>query len=475
MLAICGKQAFFGILMNSRISAGRLLTLLTACLVAAGCHKNEPPAPPSVTAAPEHPKIVSAEKTSFDEVTAKLNPGGNLFVYISTEQTMRGLTNSVSSLSNFAAALPAIPSDGREKLGHVLEAFNSFAVGSGVQQISGIGMSSIAREPGFYYGKMVVHHYEGQNSGLIWSLFGNAPHPLPLDLLPESTAFAAFSDFDLQMAWTNLTHIVAGLEIPDATHALQQAPTQFHKLTGLELNDVLNSLGGGYGIIFTLDEHKKVTIPTPGKSVEVPSPGLAIVIKVNSDLIFNRVDEAIKGNPLVTKVDDPDFKMRTMNIPLPLPMDVRPSLARFGDYLVLASSDTLARAIFAVKTGHDKGFTTTDEFKKLSQDIPDRGNNFALLTGAFSRTMLKVHEQFTGQDASVGQAFQQFLNNSTNSYSYSVGVNGPQGWEGFANGNHSIQAMVVPAVAAVGAAAAVAIPNFVKAREAAQQKNTQQP
>ena len=358
-------------------------------------------------------------------------------------------------------------------MNHILDAFNNFAMNSGVEQISGIGMSSIAREPGFYYGKMVIHHYEGQNSGLIWSLFGSAPHPLPLDLLPESTAFAGFSDFDLQMAWTNLTHIVAGLEIPDATNALQQAPIQFHKQTGLELDDVLNSLGGGYGIIFTLDEHKKITIPTPGKSLEVPSPGLAIVIKVNSDLIFNRVDEAIKGNPLVTKVDEADFKMRTMNIPLPLPVDVRPSLARFGDYLVLASSDTLVRSIFAVKSGKDKGFTATDEFKKLSQDIPDRGNNFALLTGAFSRTMLKVHEQFAGQDDPGIHVYRQFLNSSTNSFSYSVGVNGSQGWEGFANGNHSIQALVVPAAAAAGTAAAVAIPNLVKAHEAAQQKSAQ--
>ena len=472
MLAIEQEKGFSCIAMNAKPFVSRFLAVLSACLLAAGCHKNEPAPPAASATAPQTPEIVSAEKNSFNEVTAKLNKGGNLFVYLSTEQTLRGLSNRISAISNFASAWPGIPPDGREKLGQVLEALDDFVVTSGIDQISGIGMSSIAREPGFYYGKIVVHHYEGQNGGVIWSLFGTAPHPLELDLLPESTALAFFSDFDLPMAWTSVSNFAAGLGIPGVADGLHQAPVQFQKQTGLELAGVLHSLVGAYGMIFTLDEHKKVTLPVPGHPLEVPSSGLAIVIKVNSDLIFNRVDEALKGNPLVSKVDEPGLKMRTMNIPLPIPMDLRPSLARFGDYLVVASSDTLVREIVAVKSGGNKGFKATAEFKKLSQDIPDRGNSFGLVTSAFSRTMFEVHQQFAGQQAAAGQPIPQFFNGASNSFSYSVGVNGPQGWEGFANGNHNMQALVVPAAAAVGAAAAIAIPNFIKARQAAQQTNS---
>jgi len=444
------------------------VTVLLACLLAAGCQKNQP-APSASAAAPQNAKIVSAEKTSFDEVTAKLNPGGNLFVYLSTEQTLRGLTNRISAISNFASSIPSIPPDGRATIGRVLGALDEIAVNSGIAEIRGIGMSSIAREPGFYYGKVVVYHDEGQSHGVIWSLFGSAPHTLELDLLPASTAMAFFSDFDLTMAWTNVNKIVDGLGVPPVADALRRAPVEFHKQTGLEWGDVLDSLSGAYGIIFTLDPTTKVKVPIPGNMMEVPSPGLAFVIKVNSDLIFNRVDEALKDNPLVTKVDDTDLRMRTMNIPLPISF-LRPTLARFGDYLVLASSDTLAREIVAVKSGQNKGFKGTDEFKKLSQDIPDKGNNFALVTSAFASTIIQVHQQFASQAAAGGHGFPEFFDGQTNSFSYSVGVNGPQGWEGFANGNHNMQALVVPAAVAAGTAAAIAIPNFVKAREAAQQK-----
>ncbi len=208
------KKGFSCIPMNAKYLLNRSLAFISFCLLAAGCNKNQPaPLSPS-PAAPHIPEIISAEKTSFDEVTAKLNKGGNLFVYLSTEQTLRGLSNHLSSLSNIASAWPGIPSEGRDKLGRVIEALDDFAVNSGIDQISGIGMSSIAREPGFYYGKMVIHHYEGQNNGIIWSLFGSTPHPLPLDLLPDSTALAIFSDFDLPLAWTSISNMVAGPGCP---------------------------------------------------------------------------------------------------------------------------------------------------------------------------------------------------------------------------------------------------------------------
>jgi hypothetical protein len=376
---------------------------------------------------------------------------------------MSGLSNRVEAFSNLVSAIPSIPGDGRETLGRVAEFLNGFIKDSGLGEISGFGMSSIAREEGFYYGKMVVYHQEGHNAGIIWSLFGKTPHQLDgLDLLPESTALAIFSDFDLPLAWTNIEEQTAKLDIPEASKALGQFPAQFQKQTGLQLDDVLRSLGGEYGLILTLDEHKKITLPVPGNPLEIPNPGLAIVVKVNSDVIFDRVDQALKGNPLAIKMDEPNLKMRTVALPIPLPIDLRPSIARSGDYLLLATSDTLVREILAVKSGEKKGYKAGDEFKKLSQGIPAAGNNFSLVTGAFGNTLVQLQQQ------APEPMRKYFKNTGTNTHSYSVGYNGPEGWEAFANGNHNLQAVFAPVAIAATAAAAVAIPNFVKARQTAQ-------
>jgi hypothetical protein len=459
--------------MNMKIFVNRFAAACGAAFVVfAGCKKNEETPPPAPT--PVKPALVSAEKNSFDEVTAKLDKGGNFYLYLSTEQALSGLSNDLAAASNFISALPSIPGTGRQTLDKVFAVLGVIVQESGVSQISGLGMSSIAREPGLYYNKFVLHHYTGQNAGVIWSLFGKSPHPLKeLDLLPETTALATAFDFDLPLAWTNIQKAVQTLNVAEVSSALDQLPAQFKERTGLELDAVLNSLDGEYGLILTLDQHKTITLPLGPKTLEIPNPALCLVFKVNSNLIFDRVDKIFKGNPLLTKVEEPDLKMRTLTIPLPLPVEVRPSLARVGDYLLLASSDNLVREIVAVKSGQKKGYKTTEEFKRISQGVPSEGNNFSLATGAFGGAIAQLQEKSwasQNMDPEALKTFQQLLQKGTNSGSYSVGANGPDGWVETGNGaSQGAQAIILPAAAAAGLLAAIAIPNFVKARTTSQE------
>jgi hypothetical protein len=461
--------------MNFQKSICAKITLPLAVLtLLCGCHKQEEK--PAVLSAPgPDTAIVSAEKTSFNEVTAKLNKGGDFYLYLSTEQVLSGLSGKIAGFSNFVSGLPGIPGDQRHIVGKVFDFVTACIKDSGIEQISGVGMSSIAREPGFYYGKMIIHHYPGQNAGAIWSMFGKAPHPLQeLDLLPKSTVLAMFSDFDVPLVWNGIQKHLELLDIPAVTGSLQQWPAQFLKMTGLDFDKVLASLGGNYGVIFTLDEQKKISLPLPGAAMEIPNPGLAIVAKVNSDVIFNRVDELCKNNPLVTRVDNPDLKMRTMTIPLPLPVELRPSLARSGDYLLLASSDTLVQEILAVKAGKTKGFKSTAEFARLSQGIPEQGNSFSIVADRFVKSMMQIQQQTLtntgGMTLDQVEALQHAFHQGTNFGNYSVGVNGSEGWEGFANGTQSSQSVIIGGAVGVGAAvAAIAIPNFVRARTTSQE------
>jgi hypothetical protein len=403
-----------------------------------------------------------------------LDKGGNFYLYLSTEQTLSGLSNYLAAGSNFLSALPNIPGDGRQMLDKVFSVLAVIVQESGISQISGLGMSSIAREPGFYYNKVIVHHYPGQDAGLAWSLFGKSAHPLKqLDLLPETTVLASESDVDLPLLWTNIQHAVQTLDVPEANSEMGQAPAKFKEVTGLDLDAVLHSLAGEYGLIVTLDQHKTITLPLGVTTIEIPSPGLCLVFKVNSDLIFDRVDQLLNGNPLLTKVDEPDLKMRSVSIPIPLPVDVRPSLARVGDYLLVASSDNMVREIVAVKSGKKKGFKSTDEFKRLSQGVPDDGNNFSIVSGALASTVEQFQEKTMDSqhiDSAAFKNFRQIFQHGTNFGTYSVGVNGPDGWEGIGNGGQSGQALLIlPAAAVVGLLSAIAIPNFVKARTTSQQ------
>ena len=101
------------------------------------------------------------------------------------------MSKNIATFSNVFSHLPANPGMGPEVVPRIFQVIDGLVKDSGIEHISGFGASSIAREPGFYYNKGIVHHYEGDGDGLIWSAFGKEPHPLKeLDLLPETTVFA---------------------------------------------------------------------------------------------------------------------------------------------------------------------------------------------------------------------------------------------------------------------------------------------
>ena len=62
-------------------------------------------------------------------------------------------------------------------------------------------------------------------------------------------------------------------------------------------------------------------------------------------------------------------------------------------------------------------------------------------------------------DSAAFKNFRQIFQHGTNFGTYSVGVNGPDGWEGIGNGGQSGQALLIlPAAAVVGLLSAIAIP-----------------
>ena len=156
-------------------------------------------------------------------------------------------------------------------------------------------------------------------------------------------------------------------------------PAELEVKTGIKLDQFLASLGGEYGVVITFDETRKVPVPLgPGQTVEIAEPGIMFVARVKDDTIFNHVDQMMKNNPQVIRVEKDGVRMRTMPLPLPLPIQLRPTLARSGDYLFFASSEEMILGALAVKSGKGKALKSTDEFKRLSQGIPANGTTSVL-------------------------------------------------------------------------------------------------
>ena len=440
--------------------------VLLAGLAAFNCSFGDPASSPA-----------SAERTSFAEVTAQLDPGGNFYLYLGTAQWLEHLSTKVESWRATATSIPEITAEIATNINKAFDVVNHLIKHSGVEDVTGVGMSSVEFEKGMFRNKMLLHHYAGTGSGFLWKLCGTAPHALTgLDLLPANTALAGFSDLDLPMLWKVTQDEVNNCGFPEAQDFLKKLPAEFEKNTKLKWDAVMNSIGGEIGFVLTFSASNTIPIPLPTGALTIPEPGLMLVLKVNDDTLFNRIDQELKSNQQVVTVEQPGLKMRTMPVPLPFIGMLRPTTASSGGYLFIASSDALVNEALAVKSGKSPGLKSTDEFKRMAKGIPDQGNQFTFMSERFGRVLFQVQEQaLSGQMAQGGaQAAQskwmQALFHARPAFAYSVGANTPQGCLTFGNSSQSFANMaLLPAVAVPAMLSAIAIPNFVKARATAQQ------
>ncbi len=418
---------------------------------------------------------VSAEPTSFREVTAQLEPGGNFYLYLGTEQWLQGLSARVARWRQFADNLPNLQSNDRENIARGFDVVTHLIKDSGLEDVSGFGVSSIAREKGLYHTKALLHHYKGKGSGFGWSLLGDKPHALDaLGLLPANTAFAAFSDVDVPLLWSVIQKEAAQSGFPQAQQFLQKLPDEFEKATRLKWEQVLASLGGEFGCVLTLDGARMVAVPIPNQNspLEIPEPALMLVAKVKDDTVFNRIDEALQstGQNVISN-DKPGLKMRTLPVPLPVPIQFRPTVATSGGYLFIATTDVLIQEALAVKAGQKPGLKSTDEFRRLAADVPEQGNQFSFLSQRLGQTIVQVQRQALQMSPNAAQMewLQSLLTSSNGACSYNVGLNTDEGRLSVGTGNqHPARMFLVGAAVPVGLISAVAVPNFIKARQAAQ-------
>lgn len=446
----------------------RALLAISAALLIAGCGPQSSPSSGQL-------KIEkSAEPTSFKEVAAQLDAGGNLYLYLGTEQWVQGLSRKVATCRQVFDGLPGMEGDQRQNLGRALDLVTNLISDSGLEEVSGFGMSSIARKKGFYHTKTVLHHYPGKGGGFLWNVLGQKPHALEgLQMLPAHTAVAAFSDVDLPLLWSVVRKEVGRSGMPEAEQALEQAPAQFEAVTGLNWDKVLTSLGGEFGFVLTLDDTRMITLPIPGQqhAMEIPEPALMLVAKVKDETLFNRLDEALKktGQNIVA-VNEPGLKMRTVPVPLPLPIQLRPTLASSGGYLYIATTDGLVREALEVKAGKKPGLKSTDEFKRLAVDVPQQGNRFFFLSQKLGKTVMGLQQQALSMAPGMEKQSEllRSLVHGGGACSFTVGAHTEQGCVSVGNGNQNAGGAVLVAGAAPAVLAAVAVPAFVKARAAAQ-------
>ena len=377
--------------------------LCSGSLLVAGCGPGGSTSPASTakyqntavstgSSAPAAPP--TAVPNSFDEVAARLDRGGSFYLYWSLAQYLDDLSGKVAKLRATFPTEGMSPKD-QQQVDTLYKLGTDLVKNSGIEQITGLGGSSLAIEPNVTRNTVFVHHDKGKMTGLLNTLFGTATHPLTaLNLLPAETAVASSGDYDL----TALAHAILQTIDESGQPELKQKTAdnlqQFQALTGMTLDEFLASLGQEIDLVLTLDPAKTITVPMgkEGGTMSIPLPRLALLIEVKDDKLFDKVDQTLGVVPSIIKTDEPGLKTRTFAYPLMPDYELRATVARWDKYLVLATDDHLVRDMTAAQKG-GAGFKASPLFAKLSPGLPGEGNGFTLQTRAFTQLVLDYQRQ----------------------------------------------------------------------------------
>src|SRR5262252_7349814 len=87
---------------------------LAGLLALTGCNK-------SSQTAPEQTAKSAAQPNSFQQVTKQLDPGGDLYVYLSTEQWLAALSSKISNYRGLADGIPDLGPSERAVFGKAFD------------------------------------------------------------------------------------------------------------------------------------------------------------------------------------------------------------------------------------------------------------------------------------------------------------------------------------------------------------------
>ena len=452
------------------------ILVASLCVALAGCNQKEG-ASGAGGGAGSPAAVTPARQTSFAAVTSQLDAGGSVYAYLATDQWLAGLSTNIVRVKDFILTLPDVSAKDGEQVNRIFDLVASGVARSGLENLTGVGVSGVQITPELHRTKFILHHRQGQGDGLFWNLLGKQPHALTgLDLLTTNTAIAAFGDLDVPALWEAIASGLTKSGVPELADGIKQWPAEFEKQTQLSWPKLLGSLGGEVGLVLTLDEGNKIGLPF-GPGMEIPAPGLLLAVKVNDDLLFDRISAELKKSQTAELTDEKGLKLCVMPIPVPLPVELKITVASSGGYFFLATSPALVRNALAVRAGKQPGLRQSADFAAMLKYLPTEGNQFVYADKRFSATIMELQNQImAGQQQLKPEQLdfvrKLFLSHGP-TFGLSIGAHTATGWQTVSVGNQDSSAALVaaPAIAATAVGAAMLLPALAKAKAKAQSIN----
>lgn len=401
--------------------------------------------------------IAEVKNPGFEKVTSKLDSGGTFYLYTDLGSAVDKAIAPFEPLmlqSSSSAAVPGI--------------LKATARSLGLSSVHDLGMSVISLDEKSCRAKlyMLVPKDEG-----LFKLRGKEPVDLQgIKYIPEDAVAMTAQSANLAQILPIIREAAGNIAGAAGQGKVDQILAQM-KNNGVDMEKVSASLGKEWGAYVRLDSAKPVEI----KDVTFPRPGFVIMIQTTDSIIYDTICALASksGKPLQAKEQD---GAKSIELPFDAyPFGLKPVAAQLDGWFMLASSmDELQIALATPRSGKD--IRTSKDFISLSNGLPSKVSGVSFISprlGKETAAILKKSPSFsTGRGRAGIDMLQTILRASDDSPGrLTVRIDEPEGILWISQGDtgaldplqvFSGSPVVLPIMAAI------AIPNFLEARERSQ-------
>ncbi len=408
-------------------------------------------------------------KLRYDMIMGQLDAGGDLLLVANLDGLIKsGVDRITQPILLMGKEIP----DSQAIMDCVAK-IPGFLDKNGFYALQGIGMSVVPRADGLNAVKCFVARDPVAAELPLWrALVGTNPKIMECtDFLPADTEFARTGTAEWRSLWKLIRAGVVELGTPAAAVAFDKQLATLTTNMGVNLDKVFNSFSGES--FFSVQLSKTATSELPGfagkNNVSMPQPSFLLGMAVTDKTMVDALEAALAKVGMMAVANEGEWSgVKTLNLPMPLPIPFQPSYTVFSNVFLFGSTPAVVQA--GINAYRSKGgLTSTPQFKKAFEGLPVQNNGIEYVSSRFMNTYVEVQKAYMCSPGAgnngMADVMTQILSYQQNMQSAMVIQNRKNGVLTIGNssvgGKEMIASMIV---APVGLLAGIAIPSFMKAK-----------
>jgi hypothetical protein len=349
------------------------LSGLTAALLFTGCS----PAPK-----PTHPTV------------SQLDLDGDFLLFANTSTIEQTVKDSVDQLLATIVEAGELDAADTAEATALAEKIKTGIDWSGLLALDSFGLSSKNLDTGLSRSISVLGFSEDDGKKALWRILASEPSALKgIGFVPSDAVFSLNYTASLKALWTTFNEAKGSFMPAENQQALSQQIAMIEMVLGVSMDDLFSSLDNEIMLSIQLSETRTCTLPVEGEMLTIPEPSLLIGLKsidpMVSELILTKLQAA--SAPLATS-EHGAYTLNTINLPIPMPFPVQPTLVQTEDYLLIGSSlETITKALDS--QANQDGLAATPLYGKLLADAPEKTSSIEFISPRFMETYMAIFKQ----------------------------------------------------------------------------------